>query len=131
VIASLDDSGNLTATNFINGSRREWKKNITPYTFDAISLLQHTDFAEYDCKDPRCGPTGMHKVGIIANDSPEQIAGKNHDHYDGFAMAAIDGRAIVELTNEVNSLRIAVGSLLIAMVLFGVLVGVMEFRRDA
>jgi len=108
---SWDTSGNVTATNYFTGSRREWKKNITPFRFDALDILGSTDFAEYDCKSTRCGPTGLHKVGIIANDSPAQISGKDHDHYDAFALAAIDGAAIVELHRQVLILYAIVAAL--------------------
>lgn len=101
-------AGNVTANTFFTGSRSEWKMNITPYRFDPLELLAHTHYAEYDCRTSRCGPPGEHKVGIIANDSPVQITGPNHDHYDGFTMAAIDGKAITELAREVESLRRAV-----------------------
>ena len=112
---TMDRSGdagfllNVYATNFFTGSRREWKKNIHPYSFDPLNLLDHVDYAQYECKDPRCGPTGLFKVGIIANDSPWQIAGKKHNHEDAFAMAAIDGKAITELHAKVRALHEQVG----------------------
>jgi hypothetical protein len=102
---------NLYAANFFNGSRREWKKNITPYAFDPISVLEGVDYAEFDCKDPRCGPNGTHKIGLIANDSPWQVAGKGHDHYDAFAMAAIDGAAIVKQQKQIKTLMFVLHAL--------------------
>jgi hypothetical protein len=113
----ITNAGNFTAnasiyaTNFFAGSRREWKKNITAYTFDPVAVLEGVDYAEYDCKDPRCGPSGMHKVGLIANDSPWQVAGRAHDHYDAFAMAAIDGAAIVKQQKQIKTLMFVLHAL--------------------
>jgi hypothetical protein len=105
VIMNLDDSGNLTATNFFNGSRREWKKNIKPFTFDALGVLKATDLKQYDCSDSRCGPIGTHKIGFIANDTPTILSGPKHDHFDAAALATVDAAAILQVSKRLDRLE--------------------------
>jgi hypothetical protein len=104
-------NGNVTAANFYNGSRREWKKNIKPLNFDPLWVLKATDFEQYDCSDIRCGPVGTHKIGFIANDTPTILSGEKHDHFDAAALATVNSAAILQLSKKIDKLTFVLHAL--------------------
>jgi hypothetical protein len=108
---NLNTVGSITAANFYNGSRREWKKNIKPFNFDPLAVLKATDFAQYDCSDIRCGPIGTHKIGFIANDTPAVLSGPKHDHFDAAALATVNSAAILQLTKKIDKLTFVLHAL--------------------
>lgn len=108
-------AGNVTASNFFTGSRREWKRNIRPLGFDAIAMLRDLDLAQYDCADRRCGAIGTHRIGFIANNAPAVLSGPRHDHFDAGALATVDAAAVRQLDSRTAQLETRVEELTAAL----------------
>jgi hypothetical protein len=111
VALQLDSGGNatflgqVTATQYNVGSKRAWKQDIQPLSFDALQVLHDTDFAAFRYRRGHGNPQATH-IGIIADDSPSVLSGKNHDHLDIEALATVDAKAILELHQQVTDLFI-------------------------
>jgi hypothetical protein len=97
--------GNVTASNFFTGSKRAYKQDIQPLSLDALQVLRDADWASYRYK-PKYGDPRLPHIGIIADDSPSVLSGKNHDHLDIEALATVDAKAILELHQQVTDLFI-------------------------
>jgi hypothetical protein len=97
--------GQVTATQYNVGSKRAWKQDIQPLSFDALQVLHNTDFAAFRYRRGHGNPQAPH-IGIIADDSPSVLSGKNHDHLDIEALATVDAKAILELHQQVTNLFI-------------------------
>jgi hypothetical protein len=74
-------------------------------SFDALQVLHDTDFAAFRYRRGHGNPQAPH-IGIIADDSPSVLSGKNHDHLDIEALATVDAKAILELHQQVTNLFI-------------------------
>lgn len=101
---NLGVRGNVTAANFFNGSRREWKFDIHPLNFDAVGVLKNLDLVSYRYKPDHGNPNDW-KIGYIANDAPVMLSGQKHDHFDAGALATVDAKAILQLSHRVDGLE--------------------------
>jgi hypothetical protein len=109
---SLDDGGNavfhgnVTAANFYNGSRREWKTDIHSIDdLDPFRILPKHWYT-YRYRSSHGGhPNDPLKAGYMANDTNVLLAGPNHDRYDLGNTLAITALATIDLNKRVKALE--------------------------
>lgn len=118
----LDGSGNLTLTNQVTAtqfnisSKRAWKQDIQPLSFDALDMLHHTCWSAYRYRPGHGDPTQTH-IGFVADCAPSLLSGKAHDHYDVEAVATTDALAILQLDAQIKVLYACILTLLVLVVL--------------
>jgi hypothetical protein len=95
-------SNTLTATNVTSRSSRTVKKDITTYTSSAFDTLNQIEIVSYHYKNDE---TQADKVGFIAEDSPELVAGINHDKMEMGNCIGLLIKAVQELKKENEELR--------------------------
>jgi hypothetical protein len=103
--------GNWKAKAFTTTSLRNAKKNITPYTSDALALIRALDICSFLYKDEEEGAPS--RVGIIADDvSDVSISGQNHDSFNvsntlGILIKAFQQsqETIIDLENRIEALE--------------------------
>ena len=93
----------LRASSFSTGSAREYKKNISSYEESALEKIINTPIREYHYKWEE-DVDKLH-VGVIVDESPEEIISKTEDAVDSYPMAAMAWKAIQELKNENDKLK--------------------------
>lgn len=77
------------------------KENIKPFTESALNLINETAIVEYNLiSDP-----DTKRVGFIAENTNELMAGKNHDQMDLSSTVGILMKAVQELSEQVNQLK--------------------------
>ena len=84
------------ATKFNVSSKREFKKNIRPFLYNATDLIDAIDVVSFNYKDD---PEELDKVGFIADDTHEIFSGPEHD---GMDMANIVGM-LIKSTQELHA----------------------------
>lgn len=94
-------SSTMTSTGFYQSSLRALKKNIKPFTKSALEILNGVDVMTYRYRND----DGNQHVGIIADDSHELLAGKNHDHFDQGNTTGLLIKAVQELTAKCDRLE--------------------------
>jgi hypothetical protein len=102
VTGSVTSSSTMTSTGFYQSSLRALKKNIKPFTTSALEILNCVDVMTYIYK---ADPSNNQQVGIIADDTHELIAGKNHDHFDQGNTTGLLIKAVQELTAKCDQLE--------------------------
>lgn len=108
------NSNNNAATNcfitpagaFNNASKREYKENIKAFKASGLDIINSTQICSFNMKDD---PEKDYRVGFIADDTDERIAGKNHDVMDLQNCIGVMMKAIQELSQEVNELKKRLG----------------------
>jgi hypothetical protein len=117
---NVDNTGNVAAAggmvagSFTNSSSPLLKRDIQPFTFDALAALKRMDrlddFAQFRLNtDPadhwlRTGPLADNRCAIEI--CPPPVSGKAIDRgVDLEALAAVDGKAIVQLEKRVAALQ--------------------------
>jgi hypothetical protein len=70
-------NGGIGAGGFFPTSTRELKTDITPFTKSGLDILNATTIVSYEFDIN--GMEDETKYGFIAEDTPEEIAGTNHD----------------------------------------------------
>lgn len=101
VLGSITSSSTMTSTGFYQSSLRALKKNIKPFNKSALDILNRVDVMTYRYRND----DGNQHVGIIADDSHELLAGKNHDHFDQGNATGLLIKAVQELTERCNKLE--------------------------
>ena len=86
-------SGNVTASGFYESSLRRLKENILPFELSGLGLLSKLEIVTYD----RIDKSSLNKIGIIADDSPEEFLSENKDAVDLYKTVFIQAKAIQEL----------------------------------
>ena len=99
VVASPTFSGNVTASGFYESSLRELKENILPFELSGLGLLSQLEIVTYD----RIDKSSVNKIGIIADDSPEEFLSEELDAVDLYKTIFIQAKAIQELS-ETNGM---------------------------
>lgn len=89
----LDVNGNVKATAFYESSLRKLKENILPFESSGLVLISQLEIVTYDRKDGSV----KDKIGIIADDSPEEFLSENRDSVDLYKTVFIQAKAIQEL----------------------------------
>jgi hypothetical protein len=98
--------GYVSAAAFYNGSKREWKHDIRSIdNVDACGMLPN--FYRYKYNKGHGDPTDE-KIGYMA-DGPdgavEWLAGPHKDHFDGGALATLDGVCAKQLNKRLSVLE--------------------------
>lgn len=126
-IATMDTSGNLGLCGVLyTASKRAYKQDIHPLSVDALQVLHDTNFVSFRYKAQYANPTQTH-LGFIADDTPSILSGPKHDHFEVAALAVVEGKAIQELGQQVQSLTVMVGVLLTLCVVL--IIGVIGVAR--
>jgi hypothetical protein len=94
-------SGNATAAGFFQSSRRALKTGIIPFTKDALDIIKRTDIVEFFY----LSDLGNKHIGFIADDTPEELATKNHDTMDTNSTVAVLLKAVQQLEARVVELE--------------------------
>lgn len=98
----LDGNVGLRGNIFVRSSRSE-KREIKPYTSQAITDLDATRVVTYQYKNER-GSAGEH-VGFIAEDVPRLMAGPNRKSVNLGNAIGVEFAATKELRAEISELR--------------------------
>ena len=95
-------NGICKATEFLNGSRKEWKKNIQKYDTDALSKIRNTDVCRYNLKERK---TDKEHIGFIIGDGynvPDELLSESGGAVDLYKAIAVAYKAIQELADMVD-----------------------------
>ena len=90
----------LYAASFYETSLRKYKINIEQFNKFGLDLINKLDIVTFDKID---GPKD--KIGIIADDSPEEFLSENKDAVDLYNTIFIQAKAIQELSETNNMLQ--------------------------
>ena len=101
VVSSPTFTGSVTATAFYESSLRNLKENILPFESSGLGLISQLEIVTYDRKDGSV----KDKIGIIADDSPEEFLSEDKDAVDLYKTVFIQAKAIQELKSEVDELK--------------------------
>lgn len=99
------DNGYFKSIHYSNinqGSALALKENILPFTKNALELLNQTEIVNYNYKKDK---DKAKKIGFIADYTPSELAGENHDRMELDHCVAILIKAIQELSAEVKELK--------------------------
>lgn len=83
-------------------SARALKENIHPFTGDALQIINNTEVVNFNYKNDEKKET---KIGFIADDTPEEIAGEGHDRMKIDHCVAVLIKAVQELAAKVSDLE--------------------------
>ncbi len=83
-------------------SKREMKENIEDFTESAMDIFNRTKIVTYNYKKDK---DKERKIGLIADDSPEEISGENHDTRKDDHIIALLIKAVQELSERINILE--------------------------
>ena len=89
----LDVNGNIKATSFLETSLRKYKTNIKKFDKSGIDLIDSLEIVTFD----RIDSDVKAKIGIIADDSPEDFLSEQKDAIDLYKTIFIQSKAIQEL----------------------------------
>ena len=95
-------SGSITASGFYQSSSRSLKENIQPFTESALDIVNGLGVVTFNYKNSHNDHT---HVGIIAEDTPALISGKNRDGFDIATTVGILLKAVQELSDRVKKLE--------------------------
>ena len=108
VVDSPTFAGSVTATAFYESSLRKLKENILPFELSGLGLISKLEIVTYD----RIDKSSINKIGIIADDSPEEFLSDELNAVDLYKTVFIQAKAIqelnvknLELENTVNCLE--------------------------
>ena len=84
------------------GSARALKENIRLFTGNALQIINNTEVVNFNYKNDEKKET---KIGFIADDTPEEIAGEGHDRMKIDHCVAVLIKAVQELAAKVSDLE--------------------------
>ena len=87
------------ASGFYQDSLRKLKKDIANYEGSAIDIINKINVVTFKYKDD---PTEATHIGIIADDSPKEITGENHDTFDVPSAVGLLIKAVQEITKRIG-----------------------------
>ena len=87
---------------FTNASKRELKENIGLINYSCLDIINSIKICSFNMKDD---PEKDYRVGFIADDTDERVAGKNHDIMDLQNCIGVLMKAVQELSQEINQLK--------------------------
>lgn len=86
-------TGDVRAQAFYELSARQFKENILPFSASALDVINTLDIVSYNYKKHQ----GQFKIGIIADDTHEYIATRDHNALDNSNSIGLLFKAIQEL----------------------------------
>jgi hypothetical protein len=99
---SLTVASAINASSVNTTSKRSTKKNIKPFKKRALDIINKTDIVSFNFKTDALEE---YRVGFIADDTNEIIAGSNHDKMDITNTLGVVLKAIQELSEEIEKLK--------------------------
>lgn len=90
---------NLISDNPSMNSARKLKENIREFNEDALSIIEGTKIVTYNYKRDR---EKARKIGFIADDTPTELSGDNHDQFKMDHCIAVLIKAVQELNNKLD-----------------------------
>ena len=99
------DHGYFKTVNYSNlnqGSAKKLKENIETFDKKALDILKATEIVYYNYKKDK---NKSLKIGFIADDTPEELAGKDHDKMELDHCVSVLIKAVQELAAEIESLK--------------------------
>lgn len=100
---ALSVIGGCIVDGFAVSSDRKLKENIEEISVDAIEKLKKLKFYSYDRKEKLKGKNSLHiKMGIMADEAPDEILNKNGDAIDLYAYSSLLAKAVQELAEIVE-----------------------------
>lgn len=100
-LAFSDNKFPLYAQAFYENSLRELKENIKPFNKSGIELINSLDIVTFDRKDSEV----KNKIGIIADDSIDEVLSTKKDAVDLYNTVFIQAKAIQELDSKNKTLE--------------------------
>lgn len=105
-ISPKNSSDTIHAAGFYQDSLRKYKKDIEKFDKSALDIVSRIEVVTFRYKtDER---NALH-IGIIADDSPEEITGVDHDNFDIPSATGLLLKAVQELKAEVDELKKKLG----------------------
>lgn len=105
-ISPKNSSDTIHASGFYQDSLRKYKKDIEKFDKSALDIVSRIEVVTFRYKtDER---NALH-IGIIADDSPEEITGVDHDNFDIPSATGLLLKAVQELKAEVDELKKKLG----------------------
>ena len=105
-ISPKNSSDTIHAAGFYQDSLRKYKKDIEKFDKSALDIVSRIEVVTFRYKtDER---NALH-IGIIADDSPEEITGVDHDNFDIPSTTGLLLKAVQELKAEVDELKKKLG----------------------
>lgn len=105
-ISPKNSSDTIHAAGFYQDSLRKYKKDIEKFDKSALDIVSRIEVVTFRYKtDER---NALH-IGIIADDSPEEITGVDHDNFDVPSTTGLLLKAVQELKAEVDELKKKLG----------------------
>lgn len=105
-ISPKNSSDTIHAAGFYQDSLRKYKKDIEKFDKSALDIVSRIEVVTFRYKtDER---NALH-IGIIADDSPEEITGVDHDNFDVPSATGLLLKAVQELKAEVDELKKKLG----------------------
>jgi hypothetical protein len=93
--------GAIGASSFYASSTRDVKRDIAPFSPSALNIINDTEIVSYVYES---APEEQPTIGFIADDTPEQLSGPNHDKMDINKSIAVAMKAIQELNVKIENL---------------------------
>lgn len=107
--SNTNNSVNATITTagaFANASKRELKENIEDFKASGLNIINSIKICSFNMKGD---PEKDYRIGFIADDTDERVAGKNHDIMDLQNCIGVMMKAIQELSQEIDELKKRLG----------------------
>ena len=92
----------INAINTAPGSKRELKENIHLFDRSALDIVNGTEIVSFNYKEDQ---NKTPKIGFIADDTDESIAGRNHDLMDYTSCIGVLMKAVQELSERIKELE--------------------------
>ena len=92
----------INAINTAPGSKRELKENIHLFDRSALDIVNGTEIVSFNYKEDK---NKTPKIGFIADDTDESIAGRNHDLMDYTSCIGVLMKAVQELSKRIDELE--------------------------
>ena len=102
VIWTCTDTGTNFAQVYQIISSRTKKKDIAKYEGSGLGLVNATSIVNYKFKND---PEQIPHIGFIAEDTPEEMAGKKHDTMNVADTLGVLLKAVQELSHEIDILK--------------------------
>jgi len=101
-IVARDANGYVNAAAFFQTSKRDSKRNIIPFEKDALDIIRRTKVVEFEYKIQE---DDQKHIGFIADDTPEELATKNHDQMDTNSAIGVLLKAVQQLEEKIKELE--------------------------
>lgn len=101
--AALSVHGGCVVDGFAVSSDRKLKENIEEISVNAVEKLKKLRFYSYDRKEKSKDKMALHiKMGIMADEAPDEILNKNGDAIDLYAYSSLLAKAVQEMSLKIE-----------------------------